>query len=61
VANDAPGTKSSQRTWSAECAIADSADVPEEDKGIAAVLAKQEVAYEFSGGRKFISKRNPYE
>lgn len=58
AANDK--VRSTERTWSAECALADAIDVPEQDQGIAAIRAKQEVAYEFTGGRVFMQKRDPY-
>jgi hypothetical protein len=54
--------KSSTRLWSEECNRVDAADllqIPE--PGMAALATHQPpVVYEFSNGRKFRDKRNPY-
>lgn len=56
--------RTSVRLWSEECNRADAAamqQVPE--PGVEALVQRQpyDRAYEFSNGRKFRDKRNPYE
>jgi hypothetical protein len=55
--------KSSVRLWSEECNRVDAADLVDiPEPGVAALTGHQpyDRAYEFSGGRKFRDKRNPY-
>jgi hypothetical protein len=59
-----PVVRTSNRLWSEECARADAIDSLEApEPGVQALVERQpyDRAYEFSNGRKFRDKRNPYE
>jgi hypothetical protein len=58
--NKAQAPKMSTRLWSQEVALARAGGALDTLKPEELDLANREVAYEFSSGRKFYAKRNPY-
>lgn len=59
--NKARAPTMSTRLWSQEVALARAGEALDTLRPEEIDLANREVAYEFSNGRRFFAKRNPYE
>lgn len=58
-----PKVRTSTRTWTEEVAIAEADDAMDTPSGGVQVLESRQppVIYEFSSGRRYRARRNPYE